>query len=163
LIATAVDIRDLRPADWPEVARIFAEGIVAGATFATEPPAWEAWDKTHGVRLVAELDDRVVGWAALARVSSRRVYRGVAQSSVYVAEAFRGQGIGRAVMTAVIARAERSGIWTIEAVMFPENEASVSLHRSLGFRVVGVRERIGQRNGIWRDTVLMERRSEVIE
>jgi L-amino acid N-acyltransferase YncA len=163
LIATAVDIRDLRPADWPEVARIFAEGIVAGATFATEPPAWEAWDKTHSIRLVAELDDRVVGWAALARVSSRHVYRGVAQSSVYVAEGFRGQGIGRAVMTAVIERAESSGIWTIEAVMFPENEASVSLHRSLGFRVVGVRERIGQRHGIWRDTVLMERRSEVIE
>jgi L-amino acid N-acyltransferase YncA len=163
LIATAVDIRDLRPADWPEVARIFAEGIVAEATFATEPPAWEAWDKTHSIRLVAELDDRVVGWAALARVSSRHVYRGVVQSSVYVAEGFRGQGIGRAVMTAVIERAESSGIWTIEAVMFPENEASVSLHRSLGFRVVGVRERIGQRHGIWRNTVLMERRSEVIE
>ena len=162
-VTTEIHVRDLRPGDWPEVARIFEEGIHAGATFATEAPSWEAWDAGHTLRVVAEADGEVVGWAALEPVSARYVYRGVARSAVYVAESARGRGIGRGLMTELIARAEREGIWTIEAGMFPENEASVALHRALGFRVVGVRERLGRRDGVWRDVLLLERRSEVIE
>jgi L-amino acid N-acyltransferase YncA len=163
LIATAVEIRDLRPGDWPEVAHIFEEGIRAGGTFATEAPSWEAWDAAHTIRVVAEADARVVGWAALEPTSEREVYRGVARSKVYVTESARGQGIGRALMQELIARSERDGIWTIEAGMFPANDGSVALHLSLGFRVVGTRERIGRKEGVWRDTLLLERRSEVIE
>jgi len=161
-VATRIELRDLRPDDWPEVARIFEEGIRAHSTFATEPPSWEVWDEAHSLRIVAESGREVVGWAALSPVSKRHVYRGVVESSVYVAESERGRGIGRALMQELIERAEREGIWTIEAAMFPENEASLELHRSLGFRVVGVRERIGERDGIWRDTVLLERRSKEI-
>jgi L-amino acid N-acyltransferase YncA len=162
-VATALQIRDLRPGDWPEVARIFDEGIRAGVTFATKAPSWEAWDAAHTLRVVAESGGEIVGWAALEPVSARHAYRGVARSSVYVAGPARGQGIGRALMSELISRSERAGIWTIEAAMFPENEASVSLHRSAGFRVVGVRERIGRRDGAWRDVLLLERRSEVIQ
>lgn len=158
-VATLIELRDLRPDDWPKVERIFEEGIRAHSTFATEPPAWEVWDEAHSLRIVAESSGVVVGWAALSPVSKRHVYRGVAESSVYVAESERGRGIGRALMQELIERAEREGIWTIEAAMFPENEASLELHRSLGFRV---RERIGERDGIWRDTVLLERRSKEI-
>ena len=163
MIATAVDIRDLRPSDWPEVARIFEEGIRVGGTFATEAPPWEAWDAAHTIRIVAETDGRVVGWAAIEPTSKREVYRGVVRSKVYVTESARGEGIGRALMEELIGRSEREGIWTIEAGMFPENAASVALHQAVGFRVVGTRERIGQKDGVWRDTLLLERRSEVIE
>jgi L-amino acid N-acyltransferase YncA len=159
----ALEIRDLRPGDWPEVAQIFEEGIRTGGTFATDAPAWEAWDRAHTLRLVAEGDGRVVGWAALEPTSPREVYRGVARSSVYVTESARGVGIGHALMAELVARSEREGVWTIEAGMFPENEASLALHLSLGFRVVGIRERIGRRDGSWRDVLLLERRSEVIE
>ena len=162
-IAVATRVRELRPGDWPEVARIFQEGIRAGGTFATEPPAWETWDRGHTLRLVADDEGRVVGWAALEPTSPREVYRGVTRSSVYVTEAARSKGIGRALMAELIARSERRGIWTIEAGMFPENEASLGLHLSLGFRVVGIRERIGRRDGSWRDVLLLERRSEVIQ
>jgi phosphinothricin acetyltransferase len=161
-VATAIDLRDLRPDDWPEVARIYTEGIRADATFETSPPSWERWDAAHTLRLVAEADGEIVGWAAIEPVSARHVYRGVARSAVYVAEAARGRGIGRALLEELIARSERAGIWTLEAGVFPENEASLELHRRVGFRVVGVRERIGQRDGRWRDVVLLERRSEVV-
>jgi L-amino acid N-acyltransferase YncA len=161
--ATAVSIRDLRPSDWPEVAEIYREGIRDGATFATEPPPWERWNAAHTHRLVAVSEDRVLGWAALEPVSERHVYRGVARSAVYVAAETRGSGVGRALMSELIARAEREGIWTIEAGLFPENEPSLKLHLALGFRVVGVRERLGQRDGVWRDVLLLERRSEVVE
>ena len=157
-----MEVRDLRPGDWPEVADIYREGIRSGATFATEAPAWDAWDSSHRLRLVAATGGDVLGWAALEPVSERHVYRGVVRSAVYVQEAVRGQGIGRALMSELIERAEAAGIWTIEASLFPENEASMRLHLGLGFRVVGVRERIGQRDGVWRDTVLLERRSEVV-
>jgi phosphinothricin acetyltransferase len=162
MLATAVEIRDLRPGDWPEVTRIFEEGIRSGSTFATEAPSWESWDETHTLRLVAEADGKVLGWAALEPVSTRHVYRGVARSAVYVTEFARSQGVGRALMNELIAGSERDGIWTIEAGMFPENDASLALHLSLGFRVIGVRERIGRRHGVWRDVLLLERRSEVI-
>jgi phosphinothricin acetyltransferase len=162
LTATRVEIRDLRPDDWPEVAAIYREGIRDGATFATEPPSWKAWDADHGLRLVAVTDGEVVGWAALSPVSSRHVYRGVARSAVYVAAKARGRGVGRALMDELIARSEREGIWTLEAGLFPENDASLALHLACGFRVVGIRERIGQRGGEWRDVLLLERRSKEI-
>jgi L-amino acid N-acyltransferase YncA len=163
---TAVDmlIRDLEPLDWPEVARIFEDGIRSGnATFELEPPSWEAWDDAHShIRVVAELDGRVAGWAALSPKSTRYCYRGVAETSVYVEAGAQGRGVGRALMDDVITRAEASGLWTLEAGIFPENKASLRLHLGCGFRLVGVRERLGEANGEFRDVLLLERRSEVI-
>ena len=153
----------MSPGDWPAVAAIFAEGIATRvATFETEPPDYDVFDASHHSehRLVAVEDGRIVGWATLAPTSSRACYAGVAESSVYIAEDARGRGIGRALMEAVIANADAAGIWTIQAGMFPENAASVSLHEQLGFRLVGRFERIAQLDGVWRDTVLLERRRE---
>jgi len=159
-----VEIRDLRPPDWPEVARIYEEGIRSGhATFETGVPSWEAWDAAHArIRLLALRDDAAAGWAALSRSSPRACYSGVAQDSIYVAASAQGRGVGRALLDAAIERAEAAGIWTLEAGIFPENEASIRLHVSRGFRLVGVRERIGELKGVWRDVLLYERRSEVI-
>jgi L-amino acid N-acyltransferase YncA len=128
------------------------------ATFETEVPSWEEWDAAHlpGHRLVAELDGEVVGWAALAPTSARRCYVGVVENSVYVAEHGRGRGIGGALLEKLIADARRAGIWTIQTSIFPENRASLALHERCGFRVVGMRERIAKRDGIWRDTVFLE-------
>jgi phosphinothricin acetyltransferase len=165
LVAASIGIRDLRPEDWPEVARIYREGIETGhATFETSVPSWPDWDAAHlpAHRLVAVLDGRVVGWAALSPVSQRCVYAGVAEHSVYVAAAARGRGVGRELLGALIASSERAGIWTLESGVFPENEASVALHVAVGFRIVGVRERLGRRDGVWRDVLLLERRSEVV-
>jgi phosphinothricin acetyltransferase len=160
-----VEVRDLRADDWPEVARIYREGIETGnATFETEVPSWEEWDARHLAqhRFVAEQDGRVVGWMALLPVSSRECYSGVAEVSTYVSEDARSQGVGRELLAAEIESAERSGIWTLQTSVFPENEPSLRLLRRFGFREVGVRERIGRLHGIWRDTVLVERRSEVV-
>jgi L-amino acid N-acyltransferase YncA len=160
--ATGVVVRELRPADWPAVAAIYREGIeTRNATFETEVPSWEAWDEAHLAehRLVAEVDGVVVGWAALSAVSERCVYAGVAEVSLYVGAAVRGRGIGRELLTRLIETAERGGIWTIQAGIFPENDASLALHRACGFRDVGRRERIGQLEGVWRDVLLLERRS----
>jgi L-amino acid N-acyltransferase YncA len=157
-------IRDLRPQDWPDVVRIYEEGMLTGnATFETQLPSWEAWDAGHLAehRLVVTLDDEVVGWAALSPYSDRECYRGVAEESIYVAERVRGLGFGRQLLAALVASAEAAGIWTLQAGIFPENEASIALHGALGFRVVGVRERLGRSRGIWRDVVLLERRSEM--
>ena len=163
-LAPPVTLRSLLAEDWPAVRAIYLDGIRSGlASFETEAPSWDDWNAKHKLRVVAELDDLVVGWAAAGPVSSRRCYRGVVESSVYVAPDAQGRGIGRRLMEELIARAEREGIWTIEASIFPENEASLNLHAAVGFRVVGVRNRIGKRDGLWRNTVLMERRSEVIE
>jgi L-amino acid N-acyltransferase YncA len=162
---TRVEIRDLRPLDWPEVGRVFEDGIRSeDATFETEAPTWEAWDAAHlaAHRLVVTLDGGVVGWAALSPYSDRACYAGVAEVSVYVAERARGLGFGRQLLTALVAESEAAGIWTLQAGIFPENVASVALHTSLGFRVVGVRERLGRAHGGWRDVLLLERRSEVI-
>jgi L-amino acid N-acyltransferase YncA len=159
LIATSVTVRDLRPEDWPEVAEIYREGIRDGGTFATEATSWEAWDAAHTLRLVAADGNEIVGWAAVSPTSRRHVYRGVVRSAVYVAAKARARRVGRALMDELVARADREGIWTIEAWMFPENGASVALHLACGFRVVGTRERIGQREGEWRDVLVMERRS----
>lgn len=162
--ALALEIRDLGPPDWSEVAAIFAEGIRSGdATFETEVPAWSAWDAAHSdLRVVAELDGRIAGWAALSAYSDRCCYRGVAEDSVYVAAWAQGRGVGRALLEALIARSEEDGIWTLQAGIFPENKASIRLHLGCGFRLVGVRERLGEANGEWRDVLLLERRSEVI-
>jgi L-amino acid N-acyltransferase YncA len=157
-------VRDLRPDDWTEVAAIYHDGMRDGmATFETEVPSWEDWHASHTQRVVAEIDERVIGWAALSPVSSRWAYRGVAESSVYVSRDAQGKGVGRALMQELIARSERAGIWTLQTSIFPENNASLRLHHNVGFRVVGVRRAIGKRDGLWRDTVLMERRSEAIQ
>jgi L-amino acid N-acyltransferase YncA len=160
----ATHLRDLRPLDWPEVAQIFDDGIASGdATFERAVPSWEEWDAAHSdIRVVAELDERIAGWCALSPVSSRECYRGVAEESVYVAEWARGRGIGRLLLEDVIGRSEATGIWTLQAGIFPENKASLRLHLGCGFRLVGVRERLGEANGEFRSVVLLERRSEVI-
>jgi phosphinothricin acetyltransferase len=157
-----VEIQPLRPADWPAVRAIFEAGIATGdATFETAAPTWAAWDAAHlpGQRLLARDGDRVLGWAALAPVSDRCAYAGVAEDSIYVAPQAQGRGVGRALLGALVASAERAGIWTVQTGIFPENQASVRLHQACGFRVVGVRERIGRLHGRWRDVLLLERRS----
>ena len=160
-----MELRDLRPDDWPEVARIFAEGIRTGnATFETEVPSWETWDTVHlrEHRFVAERGGRVVGWIALVPVSPRECYAGVAEVSAYVGEEARGEGVGTALLARLIESSERGGIWTLETGVFPENEPSLGLLQRFGFRVVGTRERIGRMHGMWRDVVFLERRSEVV-
>ena len=152
----------MEPADWPAVERIYAEGIATGdATFETEPPSWEAFDASRLAdhRLVALEDGEIVGWAALSPTSSRPCYLGVVEHSVYVAGHARGRGVGRQLMEALMQEADTAGLWTIQTSIFPENSASVALHERLGFRIVGRRERIAQLDGVWRDTILLERRS----
>ncbi len=159
------ELRPLEAADWPAVRDIHREGMRAGlATFEVEAPSWEDWAAAHHAehRLVAEMGDRIVGWAALAPVSSRRVYAGVAEDSVYVADDAQGQGLGGALLSALVAGAEAAGIWTIEAGIFPENGESVAVHQWCGFRIVGVREKLGKRDGLWRDVLLLERRSPLV-
>jgi phosphinothricin acetyltransferase len=156
-----MEIRPLDESDWPAVSAIYAEGIAGGnATFEVDVPSWERWDEAHpALRLVAESSGELVGWAALSPYSDRRCYRGVAEESVYVAAPARGRGVGRALLDELIKQAEASGYWTLLAGVFPENEASIALHESVGFRVLGVHERLGERDGVWRDVVLLERRS----
>ena len=141
---------------------ILAQGIATGnATFETGVPTWAEWDAAHlPQRLVADVGGAVVGWCALAPASARTVYAGVAWVSTYVTEGARGRGVGRALLTAMLERSERDGIWTLQAGVFPENVASVRLHERCGFRLVGVRERLGRLHGSWRDVVLLERRSD---
>ncbi len=155
-------IEGMQPADWPSVRAIYQQGIDTGqATFETLTPSWEDWDQGHHPfgRLVARINRDIVGWAALSPVSRRAVYAGVAEVSVYVAEAYRGRGVGRALLQALILESLEHGIWTLQASIFPENEASVALHQRCGFRVVGRRERLAQQFGVWRDVLLLERRS----
>ena len=162
MLAVAVDIRDLRPGDWPEVARIYAEGLATrNATFETEVPSWDEWDTAHlgEHRFAAEAAGEVVGWVALAPVSRRPCYAGVAEVTAYVAEGARGQGIGGELLAQVIASSEGAGIWTLQTSVFPENEPSLALLRRNGFREVGIRERIGRLDGVWRDVALLERRA----
>ena len=156
-----VEVRALLPEDWSAVADIYWDGMRGGlATFETELPSWEQWDASHlpGHRLVAELLDEVVGWAALAPVSDRRCYAGVVENSVYVARHVQGSGIGRRLLEELIDGARTAGLWTIQCAVFPENRASIALHERCGFRIVGTRERIARRDGIWRDTILLESR-----
>jgi phosphinothricin acetyltransferase len=153
----------MRAGDWPAVREIYEQGIATGdATFDTEAPEWEQFDSGHleACRLVARDDaGDVVAWAALSPVQRKSAYRGVAEGSLYVREDVRGTGVGRQLSLAMIEASEQAGIWTLELWIFPENRASIALCESLGFRIVGVRERIGRREGRWRDVVVMERRS----
>jgi L-amino acid N-acyltransferase YncA len=162
----APEIQPLTADHWPAVSAILEDGIAMGdATFETAAPGWAAWDRDHlpGHRLVAAVDGQVVGWAALSPVSERCVYAGVAEDSVYVAAAATGRGVGRALLERLVAGADAAGIWTIQAGIFPENRASLALHRRCGFRTVGVRERLGKLGGRWRDVVLLERRSPLVD
>jgi L-amino acid N-acyltransferase YncA len=155
-------ITPMQPEDWPAVEEIYRQGIATGnATFETETPGWEGWNAKHHThsRLVARDEQRVLGWAALSPVSSRRVYAGVSEVSIYVADAARGVGVGKALLAALIEHSEQNGIWTLQAGIFPENAASIALHKSCGFREVGRREKIGYLKGVWRDVILLERRS----
>lgn len=159
-----MNIRELRPEDWPVVRTVYEQGIRSGdATFETEAPSWEQWDAAHtALRIVAERDGAVLGWGALSPVSSRCCYQGVGEVSVYVAEDARGAGVGRALLGELVERSEQDGYWTLTAGVFPENEASIRLHKACGFREVGVRERLGELHGVWRDVVLLERRSTLV-
>lgn len=158
-------VERMRDKDWGAVQAIYRDGLATGdATFETEAPGWKDWNDGHlrDCRLVAREEGQVVGWAALSAVSSRRVYGGVAEVSIYVAASARGRGVGKALLQALVVASEESGIWTLQASVFPENVPSILLHRACGFREVGVRERIGQMNGVWRDTILFERRSRLV-
>ncbi len=168
-----IQIAPMLPEDWDEVRRIYEEGIATGqATFETKAPTWEAWDAAHlreprlaarhpGERAKVEQASKggLLGWAPLSRVSDRCVYAGVAEVSVYIDAAARGRGVGRALLGALIEGSERQGIWTLQAGIFPENIASIELHRRCGFRELGRRERLGKMGGVWRDVMLYERRS----
>jgi L-amino acid N-acyltransferase YncA len=161
----AIDITIMQAEDWPAVKAIYEEGIATGnATFQTEAPLWDEWNNTHlqHSRLVAKIDNEVVGWVALTPVSERCVYAGVAEVSVYIAAKARGKGVGKALLKELINSSEAEGIWTLQAGIFPENVASIRLHEQAGFRVVGYRERVGKHFGVWRDTILLERRSKAI-
>src|ERR1700750_1766683 len=152
----------MKASDWQQVRAIYLEGIRSGhSTFETDAPSWEKWDEGHlqFARFVRRDGQTVLGWAALSPVSKRYVYRGVAEVTVYVSENAQGQGIGRALLEALIEESEKNDIWTLQASIFPENTASVQLHLRCGFREVGRRERIAMLNGVWRDTLLFERRS----
>jgi L-amino acid N-acyltransferase YncA len=156
------EIVEMQPSHWRRVCEIYRQGLKTGlATFEIEVPSPEKWDARHlaDARLVAIADGVVIGWAALSPVSARAAYSGVAEVSVYVADRHRGQGVGGKLLTALVAESEKIGIWTLQASIFPENAGSIAIHQACGFREVGRRERIGKLNGVWRDTILMERRS----
>jgi len=161
----AFQIRKMTPADWPEVHRIYSEGISTGyATFELSAPSQTDWDNAHipGCRFVAESSDGLLGWVALSPVSGRCVYGGVAEVSVYVSEQARGRGVGKALMEMLISSSELEGYWTLQAGIFPENTPSIRLHEKVGFRLIGRREKIGKRNGVWYDNVIYERRSKKV-
>ena len=158
-------LEKMKSTDWNAVRAIYEEGIATGhATFETEVPEWRAWDRSHlrDCRLVAKAKEQVVGWTALSPVSERCVYAGVAEVSIYITSSARGQGIGKTLLKALIDKSEKVGIWTLQAGVFPENTASIALHKACGFREIGYKSRIGQTGDVWRDVVLLERRSEVI-
>jgi len=165
-MTTVFTIAPLAAARWPAVRAIYEAGLATGqASFTTEAPSWEAWDASHlaHCRLVATTTGgQVLGWAALSPVSSRCVYAGVAEVSIYIAAEARGQGVGRQLLAALVVTSEQHGLWTLQAGIFPENAASLALHAGQGFRTVGRRERIGQLRGQWHDTLLLERRSALV-
>lgn len=159
-----MEIIELLPEHWEDIRTIYLQGIATKqATFQTEAPSWEEWDKGHllNLRYVAIIDGAVAGWAALSPVSSRCVYAGVTEVSIYIHEAYRGKGVGRALLQKLINESEANNIWTLQSGIFPENTASIALHKKLGFRTIGYREKVGKMDGVWRDTVLMERRSKI--
>jgi L-amino acid N-acyltransferase YncA len=160
-----MEIKPILEKDYPAIAEIYLQGIATGyATFQTEAPKWEAWDKSHlsFCRLGAFENDDMLGWAALSPVSSRCVYSGIAEVSIYVASSERGNGIGKKLFAQLIKESEENDLWTLQSGIFPENICSIKLHEELGFRKIGYREKIGSMNGVWRDNVIMERRSKIV-
>lgn len=161
----SIVVTAFHPEHWDEVRVIYAEGIATGdATFETETPSWEAWNAGHldAGRLVAQQRGQVVGWAALSSISDRAVYKGVAEVSVYVGGEHRGKGVGAILLGALIEESEKEGLWTLQAGVFPENVASIQLHKKFGFREVGARKRLGRLDGRWKDVLLLERRSRIV-
>lgn len=157
-----IALRTLTKNDWNQVSEIYREGIETGnATFETQVPCWDKWDIAHtqSCRIVATINNFVVGWSALIPVSSRKVYSGVGEVSIYISDNYKNKKVGTRLLKRLIEESEAKGFWTLQAGIFPENTASIKLHQNLGFRIVGFREKIGQMQGIWRDTLLLERRS----
>jgi L-amino acid N-acyltransferase YncA len=160
-----IKIGQMTDKSWTDVARIYESGIATkNATFQTEAPDWNSWDNAHrnDCRLIATIDNKIIGWAALSNVSSRCVYSGVAEVSVYVDAGYRGVGVGDKLMDSLIKESELNGIWTLQAGIFPENIGSLKLHHKHGFRTIGIKERIGKMDKIWRDVAMLERRSKVV-
>lgn len=160
----AFTIRPLDVPDWPMVQKIYQQGIDTGeATYETQAPEADVLRTKFlaAPQLVAEANGQVIGWAMLTAVSSRCVYGGVAETSIYIHSGYRGMGVGRALLAALVPLSEQQGFWTLQAQIFPENKASVAVHEQTGFRQVGYREKLGKRDGIWRDVLLLERRSAV--
>ncbi len=160
-----MEVRPLMTKDWSAVKNIYELGIATGiATFETTAPDWEHWNNNHLPfgRLVAVASGAVIGWAALTAVSNRCIYQGVAEVSVYVHPSHKGKGVGQLLMKTLIFESDRQGIWTLHSAIFSENKGSIKLHEKVGFRMIGYREKIGQQNGVWKDNVLMERRSKVV-
>lgn len=160
-----MEIKPITAELYSQVAGIYLQGLATGiATFQTEAPSWENWDKSHlpNCRLAAVDNNQLAGWAALSPVSSRCVYAGVAEVSIYIAEKFRGRGVGKLLLTKLIEESESAGLWTLQSGIFSENKASIRLHEQCGFRIIGYREKIGQRNGVWKDNIIMERRSKTV-
>jgi L-amino acid N-acyltransferase YncA len=163
-LSMEIEFRPMVPSDWTFVAEIYLQGIRSGnATFETELPSWEKWDSSHikSCRIVAVAGNTVLGWAALVPVSTRKVYSGVAEVSVYVAERFTGKSVGKKLLGQLVTESEKEGFWTLQASIFPENLASLKIQSDLGFRKVGYREKIAMMNGKWRDTILLERRNNI--
>ncbi|HEV3249374.1 MAG TPA: GNAT family N-acetyltransferase [Puia sp.] len=159
-----MDIKSMLSSHWEKVKKIYEEGIATGnATFETTVPSWEDWDANHVKvpRLVAIENEEIVGWAALTKVSGRCIYAGVGEVSVYVSATQRGKGIGRRLLQSLISESEKNNYWTLQAGIFPENKSSIKIHEDCGFRLIGVREKIGKMNNVWRDTLLMEKRSKI--
>ncbi|MCW3089069.1 MAG: N-acetyltransferase [Ferruginibacter sp.] len=160
-----MEITEMTPHHWQAVKDIYAEGITTGnATFQSSVPTWEEWDAAHEktCRLILIDNNEVLGWAALTPVSGRCVYAGVGEVSVYVSSKWGGRGLGKKLLTALVEESERHKFWTLQAGIFPENKASLKIHEAAGFRIIGIREKIGQMNNTWRDTVLLERRSKIV-
>ena len=160
-----VSIRAFKKQDWASVSSIYKEGIATGiATFETEAPSYDVWGEKFikNCRLVAELNNEVIGFAVLSQVSKRNVYKGVGEVTVYIAKNQRGKGLGKQLLTDLIVASEKEGFWTLQAGIFSTNKPSIQLHENCGFRIVGIREKIGQLHGIWYDNILMERRSKII-
>ncbi|WP_108867478.1 GNAT family N-acetyltransferase [Aquimarina aquimarini] len=161
----SIKIKKITKQDWPSISAIYQEGIDTGiATFETKVPTWKNWNISHikPCRFKAIIDNCIAGWIALSPASKRKVYQGVAEISIYITSEYRGLGIGRLLLSSAIEESENVGIWTLQAGIFSQNKASISLHTSLGFRIIGYREKIAQLNGIWYDNTILERRSNII-
>jgi len=161
----AFTIEEMKAEDWEDVKSIYLAGIATkNATFEQDVPDWEDWNRNHleTCRFVARENNQIIGWAALSPISRRSVYSGVMEVSIYISDHAKGRGVGKTLLNRLVEESEKAGIWTLQGGIFPENEASIAIHKACGFRIVGVRERVGRMDGVWRDVVLMERRSKIV-